>query len=583
MPSSPEPPVCVEVLVMRKIAFAIPSLASLSLFFTSPIHSQVQTSKVKVRVILVDQDLNQKPVPHLVVVLGAESVNPVSSLDVKTDFGGNAEFLVPPGKYRLTTPQGVDFQGRHYAWEMEIKVSGESATLDLSNDNARVTDPPSVEPPRKADDLTLMFQKYQNSVVTVWSEIGSGTGFIVDPAGLVMTNQHVIGPSELISSQFDAKRKVAAKVLAFDAERDVAVLYADLSAFPGAMAAPIAAAQAGHGLAVEGERVFTIGSPLGLKKIITSGIVSKVEARAILSDVNINHGNSGGPLFNSLGEVIGITTFLVPGGNGPGVTGVVRIDQTMPTLGQARKKVKDISLPSARLLPVEPSDPYPLDSLKEMIKPAKFDRKPYIFAMGGFDVALGTPVLKYELQEEVGRTAAHEKSKRTGKRNESAESTFEPLRDLPEWAEYVGEYKPVLIVEAAPQLRETFMSVLGRELVPSIESYAGGPRLKFKTDFYRMKLLCGAVEVEPIQPGKAATVVNAHSAFVNVTDATYVGIYSYPPDAISPSCGKVTLRLYSEKDPGKSESKDLDEKSIDRIWNDFRPYFAAHSNGGNSQ
>ena len=80
-----------------------------------------------------------------------------------------------------------------------------------------------------------MFQKYQKSVVTVWSEIGSGTGFIVDSAGLVMTNQHVIGPSELISVQFDAKRKVAAKVLAFDAERDVAVLYADLSAFPGAV------------------------------------------------------------------------------------------------------------------------------------------------------------------------------------------------------------------------------------------------------------------------------------------------------------------------------------------------------------
>ena len=266
--------------------------------------------------------------------------------------------------------------------------------MDLSNDNARITDPPSVEPARKLEDLTLMFQKYQKSVVTVWSEIGSGTGFIVDSAGLVMTNQHVIGPSELISVQFDAKRKVAAKVLAFDAERDVAVLYADLSAFPGAIAAPIATVQPGRELAVEGEKVFTIGSPLGLKKIITSGIVSKVEARAIISDVNINHGNSGGPLFNSLGEVLGITTFLVPGGNGPGVAGIVRIDQTFPMLAQARKKMKDASIPSARLLPVEPSDPYPLDSLKEKSMAANFDKKPYIFTAGGFDVALVTPVLR---------------------------------------------------------------------------------------------------------------------------------------------------------------------------------------------
>ena len=136
-------------------------------------------------------------------------------------------------------------------------------------------------------------------------------------------------------------------------------------------------------------------------------------------------------------------------------------------------------------------------------------------------------------------------------------------------------------MQAAPQLRETFASLLGRELAPSIESYAGGPHRKFRTDFYRMKLFCGAKEVEPIQPGKAATVVNAHNSFVNVTDATYVGIYSYPPDAVSPACGRVTLELYSEKDPAKSESKDLDQKSIDRIWSDFRPYLAAHGISGN--
>jgi S1-C subfamily serine protease len=564
---------------MRKGLFA----AVFLLFFGAPLQSQVELSKVKVRVILVDKDLNQKPVPHLTVVFAADSNHPDNSHEVKTDFEGNAEFQAPPGKYRLATPQGVDFRGHHYAWEMEINVSGESVSVDLSNDDARVTDTPAVEPARKVDDLTLMFQKYQKSVVTVWSEIGSGTGFIVDSAGLVMTNQHVIGPSEQISIQFDAKRKVAAKVLAFDPGRDVAVLYADLSAFPGAVAAPIARAEAGRELAVEGERVFTIGSPLGLKKMITSGIVSKVEARAILSDVNINHGNSGGPLFNSLGEVIGITTFLVPGSNGPGVAGVVRIDQTLPVLEQARKKMKDESLPSARLLPVEPGDPYPLDSLKEMSKPDKFDRKPYIFTIGSFDVALGTPVLQYELQAAVEHAAAQQKNKRTKKRNESPQSTFEPLQDLHEWAEYTGEYKPVLLVQAAPQLRETFLSALGRELAPSIESIGGPPRLRFRTDFYRMKLLCGAKEVEPIQPGKAATVVNAHNSFVNVTDATYVGIYSYPPDAISPACGKVTLQLYSEKEPDKSESKDLDQKSIDRVWNDFRPYLAVHGNSGNSQ
>ncbi len=125
--------------------------------------------------------------------------------------------------------------------------------------------------------------------------------------------------------------------------------------------------------------------------------------------------------------------------------------------------------------------------------------------------------------------------------------------------------------------------MLGREFVPSIQFINEAPRMKFRTDFYRMKLLCGETEVEPIQPGKAATVVNAHTSFVNAVDATYVGIYSYPPDAISPSCGKVTLQIYSEKDPGKSESKTLDPKTIDRVWNDFRPYLAVHGISANAQ
>jgi hypothetical protein len=243
--------------------------------------------------------------------------------------------------------------------------------------------------------------------------------------------------------------------------------------------------------------------------------------------------------------------------------------------------MRELSPPSARLLPVEPTDPYPLGPLKDAIRSAKFDRRPYFFSMGGFDVALGTPVVDYELQNEVGLTAAREKDKRTKQRKDSVQNTFDPLEGLRDWMEYAEAHKPVLTVNAKPQLRQTFLSQLGRELAPAIEMYAGGPRWKFKTDFYRMKLLCGGKEVEPIQPGKAATVLNAHSAFVNVTDATYDGYYSYPPDAISPSCGKVMLQLYSEKDPDKSESKELDQKSIDRVWSDFRPYLAAHGNSGN--
>jgi hypothetical protein len=176
------------------------------------------------------------------------------------------------------------------------------------------------------------------------------------------------------------------------------------------------------------------------------------------------------------------------------------------------------------------------------------------------------------MEEAVQLAAAKEKGKRTNKHDAAVQNTFEPLRELRGWAEYVGEYKPVLLIQAEPQLRETFMSALGRGLAASGGIYGGPAHLKFKTDFYRMKLLCGGKEVEPIHPGKAATVANAHTAFVNVTDATYVGIYTYPADALQPSCGEVALELYSEKDPDKPNRKVLDSKAVERIWSDFHPY-----------
>jgi len=553
--------------------FIAPSLAALFLLSSAPsTWSQADTAKLKVRAILIDKDLNQKPVPKLTFVLAPFDGPVGETITGKTGFDGNGELQLAPGKYRLSTPEPVEFQGKKYSWEVNVVVSLPESSVELSNDNAKVTGGAASAPSRKVDELTTLFQKYQNAVVTVWSEVGSGTGFCVDKAGLIVTNQHVIGPSALISVQFDAKRKVSATVLAFNPEKDVAVLWANPSAFPEMIVAPIAKSETGKESVIEGERVFTIGSPLSQRKILTSGMASKVEARAIISDININHGNSGGPLFNSVGEVVGITTFRES--VGPGVAGIVRIEEALPILDQARKKMSDGALPSARYLPVEPTDTYPLDTLKETISAEKFNRHPYLFSESGFDVAMVTPVLKYRMEAEVQLAAAKEKGKRTKKHEAAVQNTFEPLRDLRGWAEYAGEYKAVLMVQAAPQLRETFMSALGRGLASSGGGYGGPAHLKYKTDFYRMRLLCGGKEVEPIHPGKAATVVSAHNAFVNVTDATYVGIYSYPADALQPSCGEVVLELYSEKEPDKPNRKVLDSKAVERIWADFQPYFA---------
>lgn len=433
---------------------------------------------------------------------------------------------------------------------------------------------PATTPRRRVtDELTAAYKQLENSVVTVWSEVGRGTGFIFSGDGLIMTNQHVIGPSEYIAVQFDSEHKVSAVLLASDPQRDVAVLWADTSVFNEAKPADLAKPSELEPSVVEGEKVFTIGSPLHQRKVMTTGIVSKVEKHAIISDININHGNSGGPLFNSMGQVAGITTFGdVTSQGGPGISGILRIEDAEPVIRDAKQKMNSLTRPAGTLLPVEPSDLFPIDAIKSALQAEKFDYKPYSFSAGDFDVSIVTPVLQYYAEESSRVRAAHEKEKRNRKSADAVRDTFRPLDDLRNWNQYVGEYSPVIYVRATPKLRETGGSIFLRSLAAAGGAYNVPAKMRFKTDFYRMRLKCGTREIPPIEPGKIAHVIDVKNGFVNATDATYEGFYSYPADAINPSCGSVSLELLSEKNPNSATVKNLSEKTVARVWSDFEPY-----------
>lgn len=456
----------------------------------------------------------------------------------------------------------------------ELKAAGATDAVIVAMVSApavRTGAQPEPKIGRLTDELTNSFKRLQSCVVTVWSETGSGTGFIIDPEGLVMTNYHVIGPSEINAVQFDSKRKVRATLLAADREKDVAVLWINLAAFPDATIAPLAQPTSDEPAVVEGERVFTIGSPLSQRKIMTSGIASKVEQRAIISDININHGNSGGPLFNSLGQVVGITTFgAADRQGGPGLSGIVRIEETQAVLNQARSELVKKVKPEARLLLVEPTDPFPLDAIKAVVQAEKFDYKPYVFEMGDYTVELLTPLVTYRLGFEGQLQAAKAKEKRN-KKKDAVQDTYRPLDEFANWAEYVGEYRAVLTIRASPHYGESFWGAVGRGVAANYGIHKAA-KLHFKTDFYRMKLKCDEREIEPIQPGKAVVGYNIDDYFIDFTDVSYKGLYTYAADAISPTCGQVKLELFSEKKPNSPTVKVLNPKSVLRVSADFEPY-----------
>jgi serine protease Do len=138
---------------------------------------------------------------------------------------------------------------------------------------------------------------------------GAGSGFIVSPDGVILTNAHVVRDASEVTVKLQDRREYRAKVLGSDPKTDVAVLKIEAKNLP---VVPIGKSS---DLRV-GEWVLAIGSPYGLDSTVTAGVVS-AKGRSlpddsnvpfIQTDVAVNPGNSGGPLFNTRGEVVGINS-----------------------------------------------------------------------------------------------------------------------------------------------------------------------------------------------------------------------------------------------------------------------------------
>jgi serine protease Do len=150
-----------------------------------------------------------------------------------------------------------------------------------------------------------------------------GSGFVIDPNGIVVTNAHVVqGASSITVISLDG-REHKAQVLGSDRDADLAVLKVDgknLPAVPLGSSADL----------MIGETVIAIGNPFGLSNSVTTGVISargrtvpseegeRMFTDFLQTDASINPGNSGGPLVNILGDVIGINTAIVSGANGIG-------------------------------------------------------------------------------------------------------------------------------------------------------------------------------------------------------------------------------------------------------------------------
>jgi putative serine protease PepD len=156
-----------------------------------------------------------------------------------------------------------------------------------------------------------------------------GSGFVIDKAGHVVTNYHVVEGASKVEVSFSGNDEIPATVVGRDPSTDIAVLR-----IKGAQGRALTPLELGDSDRVKvGDAVVAIGNPFGLERTVTAGIVSALQRQitapngfaideVIQTDAAINHGNSGGPLLNADGNVIGVNSQIESGAEGGGNVGI---------------------------------------------------------------------------------------------------------------------------------------------------------------------------------------------------------------------------------------------------------------------
>ena len=182
----------------------------------------------------------------------------------------------------------------------------------------------SSDPPTSGGlSANQIYDRTSAAVVEIQSGNASGTGFVIDAEGHVVTNEHVVDEAQSVEVRFATGGEEQGRVVATDPSSDLALVKVDLA---GHDVTPI---KLGSSAGVDvGDSVYALGNPFGLERTFTAGIVSAVDRDiqapnnftindAIQTDAPVNQGNSGGPLLDTSGNVIGVVSQIASetGGN----------------------------------------------------------------------------------------------------------------------------------------------------------------------------------------------------------------------------------------------------------------------------
>lgn len=445
-----------------------------------------------------------------------------------------------------------------------------------------------------------VFNKVKDGVATIVST-GNGSGFLVDPKGLILTNYHVVKTVEdsELRIRFGQDQIVSGKIIVKDPRNDVAVIWANLQNIKNYKILKLAYPKPGSPLVLMGEKVLAIGSPLEwetLEKTLTQGVVSKCDESVIMHDANIDGGNSGGPLLNFGGEVVGINTFHPAGSRG--LSGSVAISRAYKALNEAQQKISTITLPSPDLFPDVNKAPYTFEMLEkaycQSTKKTKKRDEPYrIGATTDFDIYLYTPALKYRMHANRDERSIKRFKKRQEKYSSGVSDEDYESKGLPD--HYYNKPVVQVIIWPKPELTKAsagfnLLSAAGGITAAALTGvYVPTPTYKnytFDKDFQKLTLLnktTGEIYT-PYLGGKELLTADMEYQYgfnyEKINEKTYVGFYEYDPRIFETS-GELAFNLYYS-DHKPPITRKIKNKIKGYIIEDFEPYWHNIENINNS-
>lgn len=540
--------------------------------------------RIQLRAALVSEDFTITPLPQQTfwLIRGSDTLALTTSLD------GTAVARIREGEYLVESAAPVTFRGSKYSWRLPVTIDAASTSIELTQLNATRGAPDAQAPAarisggRRVSEEAQIFERVKAGVFTIFGQQGKGSGFLVDRSGLVLTNAHVVTGTDDASVQLNATTKVRAVILAVDKTRDVAILAIAPELVAGAPVLSLADGSPQE-IATVGERVLAIGSPLNQTGVLTIGIVSSVEPRAIISDVNINHGNSGGPLLNLDGSVIAINTFGdFTDQGGPGISGSILITEALPLLSAARDSAASIAASlSATPLPMASKTSFPIEGLLAAASQERMDVRPYAGNAGPFQLQFMTPPVMAFRQSSAMRELTRRRKGREARAGVTAGEKVDVIQGWVSWDEYVGGRSPVVVVQVMPEVGETRGSFWGNLLGALAAGYGGTyyeghQTLEFKGDFRRMNLYRNGTLLEPIERWRIPAVLNVADYRTTGRDYAFQGIYVYRPEDFAPNSdgepATFTAEIINTSRPDRPVTFTVNPKTAAAIWRDFAPH-----------